>query len=182
MSAQQAHRTLSAPALSVRCAGRPTRLVARVLVVLMLAAITLIGIGTGMATASGFDCTDVPTPEFPNETVETTFDSTSANRSPVEGGGGTGYESYGWAGLKWHTYDLGCGEDLVKAPGAVADTTLGNTFLTIGKSLAAAAFWLDDQTKTGQDALEAGVEPPSPSSTASSIPSPMACAASTWSG
>ncbi|WP_085470820.1 hypothetical protein [Rhodococcus rhodochrous] len=148
---------LPAPSLSVRDVRRPAGLVTRVLVVLMLAAVTLIGIGTGTAAASGFDCTDVPSPEFPNETVETTFDSSSANRPPIEGGGGTGYESYGWAGLKWHTYDLGCGEDLVRAPGAVNDTTLGNTFLTIGKSLAAAAFWLDDQTKTGRDALDAGV-------------------------
>ncbi|WP_213934687.1 hypothetical protein [Rhodococcus sp. B50] len=124
----------------------------------MFAAVVLIGAGTGVATASGFDCKDVPAPEFPNETVETTFDSSSANRPPIEGGGGTGYESYGWAGLKWHTYDLGCGEDLVRAPDAVNDTTLGNTFLTIGKSLAAAAFWLDDQTKTGRDALDAGVD------------------------
>nr|CAR47822.1 putative transmembrane protein [Rhodococcus sp. PY11] len=158
MSAQRARRMLSAPSRFVRYVGRPAGLAARVLVVLMLTAVTLIGIGTGTAAASGFDCKDVPTPEFPNETVETTFDSSSANRPPIEGGGGTGYESYGWAGLKWHTYDLGCGEDLVRAPGAVNDTTLGNTFLTIGKSLAAAAFWLDDQTKTGRDALDAGVD------------------------
>lgn len=148
---------LPALSLSVRCVGQPVGLVVRVLVVLMFAAVVLIGVGTGMAAASGFDCKDVPTPEFPNETIETTFDSSSANRPPIEGGGGTGYEGYGWAGLKWHTYDLGCGEDLVRAPGAVNDTTLGNTFLTIGKSLAAAAFWLDDQTKTGRDALDAGV-------------------------
>ena len=144
---------------SPRRFGWRTGLLARFLTVLMLAGISLIAAGTGVAAAGGFDCTEVPTAEFPNEVIETTFDSSSAHRAPREGGGGTGYESYGWAGLKWHTYDLGCGEDLVKAPGAVADTTLGNTFLTIGKSLAAAAFWLDDQTKTGQDALEAGVEP-----------------------
>nr|WP_223304595.1 MULTISPECIES: hypothetical protein [unclassified Rhodococcus (in: high G+C Gram-positive bacteria)] len=121
----------------------------------MLAAVSQIGLGGGVASASGFDCKDVPSPEFPNEVLETTFDSTSAERSSS---GGTGYETYGWAGLKWHTYDLGCGEDLVRAPGAVGDTTLGNTFLTIGKSMAAAAFWLDDQTTTGQAAADAGVE------------------------
>ncbi|EME19370.1 putative membrane protein [Rhodococcus triatomae BKS 15-14] len=123
----------------------------------MLAAISLIGLGGGVAAAGGFDCKDVPKPEFPNEVLETTFDSTSADRPAVEGG--TGYQTYGWAGLKWSTYDLGCGADLVRAPSAVGDTTLGNTFMTIGKSLAAAAFWLDDQTKTGQAATEAGVDP-----------------------
>lgn len=136
--------------------GWRTGLVGRVLVVLMLAAVSLIGLGGTVASAGGFDCQDVPPPEFPNEVIETTFDSTSADRPTT---GGTGYQTYGWAGLEWHTYDLGCGADLVKAPGAVGDTTLGNTFLTIGKSMAAAAFWLDDQTKTGQDATKAGVTP-----------------------
>lgn len=121
----------------------------------MLAAVSLILLGGGVASAGGFDCKDVPKPEFPNEVLETTFDSSSADRPS---GGGTGYQTYGWAGLKWHTYDLGCGADLVRAPGAVGDTTLGNTFMTIGKSMAAAAFWLDDQTKTGQAAAAAGVD------------------------
>lgn len=121
----------------------------------MLAAVSLIVLGGGVASAGGFDCKDVPKPEFPNEVIETNFDSTSADRPS---GGGTGYQTYGWAGLKWHTYDLGCGADLVRAPGAVGDTTLGNTFMTIGKSMAAAAFWLDDQTKTGQAAAAAGVD------------------------
>ncbi|MFC9838877.1 hypothetical protein ACFVKB_34475 [Rhodococcus sp. NPDC127530] len=136
--------------------GWRTGLVGRVLVVLMLAAVSLIGLGGAVASAGGFDCQEVPSPEFPNEVIETTFDSTSADRPTT---GGTGYQTYGWAGLEWHTYDLGCGADLVKAPGAVGDTTLGNTFLTIGKTMAAAAFWLDDQTKTGQDATQAGVTP-----------------------
>ena len=135
--------------------GWRTGFVGRVLVILMLATVSLIGLGGDVASASGFDCKDVPSPEFPNAVLETTFDSTSAEHSAS---GGTGYETYGWAGLKWHTYDLGCGEDLVRAPGAVGDTALGNTFLTIGKSMAAAAFWLDDQTKTGQAAADAGVE------------------------
>ncbi|MGV9748110.1 hypothetical protein ACWDTG_24870 [Rhodococcus zopfii] len=125
----------------------------------MLAAVSWIVLGGGLAAASGFDCKEVPTPEFPNEVLETTFDSSSADRPAREGGGGTGYETYGWAGLKWHTYDLGCGDDLVRAPDAVGDTTMGNAFLTIGKSMAAAAFWLDDQTKTGHEAEEAGVTP-----------------------
>lgn len=155
MSALRRRSNQSGRSIAPRCSGWRTGLVGRVLVVLILASVSLIGFGGGVASAGGFDCKDVPSPEFPNEVLETTFDSTSAERSSS---GGTGYETYGWAGLKWHTYDLGCGEDLVRAPGAVGDTTLGNTFLTIGKSMAAAAFWLDDQTKTGQAAEDAGVE------------------------
>lgn len=145
--------------------GRPTRLrarVARLLVVFTIAAFPMLVTGPA-ANAFGWDCTDVPDPEYPNAAFPTTFDS-SAKDAPQGGllsmfGGGTGYEKYGWAGLEWHTYDLGCGPDITRAPKAVADTALGNTFLTIGKSVAAAAFWLDDQTKTGDQAAAAGVTP-----------------------
>lgn len=128
------------------------RLCGCALAVLALVVLPLIGPASPVAAAGGFDCKDVPQPEFPNSAFPSLFDSTSANRPPVERSEGqpapSGYETYGWAGLKWHTYDLGCGEDLVRAPDAVSDTAMGNIFLTIGKSLAAAAFWLDDQTQT----------------------------------
>ncbi|WP_249354701.1 hypothetical protein [Rhodococcus sp. USK13] len=108
------------------------------------------------AADGGFACDDVPSPEYPKGALPGIFDATSQHRPD---NGVTGYATYGWAGLKWYTYDLGCGEDLVRAPGAVTDTDTGNLFLTIGKSLAAAAFWLDDQTKTGQAAEDAGIAP-----------------------
>lgn len=130
---------------------------ARVLAVLALVLVPLLAPGGPIASAGGFDCKDVPSPEFPNSVMAAEFDSSSKDREPKQGG--TGYETYGWAGLRWYTYDLGCGNDLVRAPDAVADTTLGNTFLAIGKGFAAAAFWLDDQTKTGAAAEEAGIAP-----------------------
>lgn len=103
-----------------------------------------------VASASGFECKEVPQPQFPNDVFETNFDA-SAIDGPSSDSSGTGYDTYGWAGLDWSTYDLGCGEDLLLAPDAVADTRLGNLFTGIGKSLAAAAFWLDEQTSTGAD-------------------------------
>lgn len=130
---------------------------ARVLAVLALALVPLVAPGGPIASAGGFDCKDVPSPEFPNSVMAAEFDSSSKDREPKQGG--TGYETYGWAGLRWYTYDLGCGNDLVRAPDAVADTTVGNTFLAIGKGFAAAAFWLDDQTQTGAAAEEAGIAP-----------------------
>ncbi|MDI9915396.1 hypothetical protein [Rhodococcus sp. IEGM 1379] len=128
----------------------------RILAVLALVLLPLIG-GGAIASAGGFDCKDVPSPEYPNSVMASEFDSSSKDREPKDGG--TGYETYGWAGLSWSTYDLGCGNDLVNAPRAVADTTTGNLFLGIGKGFAAAAFWLDDQTKTGQAAEDAGIAP-----------------------
>ncbi|MCZ4547856.1 MULTISPECIES: hypothetical protein [Rhodococcus] len=130
---------------------------ARVLAVLALVLVPLVAPGGPIASAGGFDCKDVPSPEFPNSVMAAEFDSSSKDREPKQSA--TGYETYGWAGLRWYTYDLGCGNDLVRAPDAVADTTLGNTFLAIGKGFAAAAFWLDDQTKTGSAAEEAGIAP-----------------------
>ncbi|HEY7721109.1 MAG TPA: hypothetical protein VIB11_04680, partial [Pedococcus sp.] len=38
------------------------------------------------------------------------------------------YEQYGYAGLTWHTYDLGCGGGL-RDTDATLDTTVGNAFL-----------------------------------------------------
>lgn len=144
------------PAPSPSGSRRATRTLARVLVVLFLAVVGLTGLGSGVASA-GFECKEVPRPEYPNEVLQTVVDSDSANQPAIQNG--TGYETYGWAGLKWHTYDLGCGADLVRAPSAVGDTSLGNVFLSIGKTFAAAAFWLDGQTKTGAAAARAGIDP-----------------------
>ncbi|WP_225730963.1 MULTISPECIES: hypothetical protein [unclassified Nocardia] len=132
---------------------------ARVIAVAALIVFGQLGPGSPIAAAGGFDCKDVPMPEYPKAAFPAKLDSSSANRPAPSGEHPTGYQSYGWAGLRWYTYDLGCGSDLVRAPEAVADTKLGNTFLTTGKSMAAAAFWLDDQTKTGQAARKAGIEP-----------------------
>ncbi|WP_063045020.1 hypothetical protein [Nocardia pseudovaccinii] len=145
-----------------RGSGRSTGLAARLVRIAAVLALVMLGqFGPGEATAaaSGFDCKDVPVPEFPKAAFPARIDGSSADRSAPTNANPTGYQSYGWAGLNWYTYDLGCGSDLVRAPGVVAENSWGNNFLTIGKTLAAAAFWLDDQTKTGKQAEQAGVKP-----------------------
>ena len=47
------------------------------------------------------------------------------------------YEQYGYAGLRWHTYDLGCGPDAARHPDAVIGTALSNWILNIPISLSA---------------------------------------------
>lgn len=143
--------------LDVPKLGVPARLI-RLFAVFAMVVISLAGPQMDTAHASGFDCKEAPSPQFPNAVFPTVFDSHSATEPP-HNGNPTGYQTYGWAGLRWYTYDLGCGEDLVRAPGAVADTTTGNAFLMVGQSLAAIAFWLDDQTKTGTEAAQAGITP-----------------------
>lgn len=137
--------------------GVPAKLI-RLFAVFTIVVISLVGPQLGMAHAGGFDCKEAPSPQFPNAVFPTVFDSHSATEPP-HNGNPTGYQTYGWAGLRWYTYDLGCGEDLVRAPGAVADTSTGNAFLMVGQSLAAIAFWLDDQTKSGTEAAQSGITP-----------------------
>ncbi len=144
-------------AADVPTLGVPARLI-RLFAVFALVVIALVGPQLGTAHAGGFDCKEAPSPQFPNAVFPTVFDSRSATEPP-HNGNPTGYQTYGWAGLRWYTYDLGCGEDLVRAPGAVADTSTGNAFLMVGQSLAAIAFWLDDQTKSGTEAAAAGITP-----------------------
>lgn len=122
------------------------RRLSRVAVLLVLILMPVAGPITAVGVAGGFDCKEVPKPEFPDEPTAVTFDGSSADRAPVEQG--TGYETYGWAGLRWYTYDLGCGADITRAPDAVADTALGNQFMSAATSVLGAAFWLDDQTRT----------------------------------
>ncbi|QYN41075.1 hypothetical protein K1T35_47900 (plasmid) [Pseudonocardia sp. DSM 110487] len=47
------------------------------------------------------------------------------------------YGQYGYGGLTWSTYDLGCG-GAIRDPGAAIDTMFGNMFLDLSKDLFAA--------------------------------------------
>lgn len=96
------------------------------------------------AAADGYGCKDVPTPQYPDQPQAAQFDRTAKNAR----GDGTGYGSYGWAGLRWEVYDLGCGPDITRAPGAVADNELGNEFMAWAESIAGTAIWLDRQVNT----------------------------------
>lgn len=108
----------------------------------------------------GFECKEAPQPQLPREPQEAWFDEQSKARN----GSGNGnpahpYEVYGWAGLSWHTYDLGCGPDPTRAPDAMGDNKLGNVFFSIGKHVMAMAFWLDDQAATPSEAEARGITP-----------------------
>ncbi|MFI5782659.1 hypothetical protein [Nocardia sp. NPDC051570] len=136
---------------------RPTptrsRWAAITLVIGVLAAIA-VGPGISTASAGGFECKEVPAPEAPAMAEPATLDPDAiAEQDPNDH---TGYGTYGWAGLSWYTYDLGCGEDITRSPKAVADTELGNTFFRTGQEMAAIAFWMDRQATTPDEAAKAG--------------------------
>lgn len=86
----------------------------------------------GPASAAGGqagDCRDEPIPEAPGRGV-TGWVSTAP--TPIPAGakftpdGVPRFEQYGFAGMRWNAYDLGCGGDWVRAPDAMLGTLLGN--------------------------------------------------------
>src|SRR5690349_14497138 len=90
----------------------------------------------------GIDCTESPTPDMPDEGLAAFFQKTPnplpAQQDPFASGAtSTIYEQYGYAGLRWHTYDLGCGPDAARNPDAVIGTALSNWINNIPISMSA---------------------------------------------
>lgn len=89
------------------------------------------------------DCKTPPTPEVPGRGVVGFFESAPAQLpapgDPFAPGSQTSiHEQYGYAGLRFNTYDLGCGTDMVRSPDATVGTTMANWVLTFPKTLTAA--------------------------------------------
>ncbi|WP_157682671.1 hypothetical protein [Nocardioides scoriae] len=77
------------------------------------------------------DCKDAPAPESPGMGVAGMFAREPAELPPAgdpfaKGSSTTIFEQYGYAGLRWHTYDLGCGPDALRQPDAVIGTAVSN--------------------------------------------------------
>lgn len=83
--------------------------------------------------ATGVNPKTPPTPAMPGQGVPGFFD-----RTPHNTDGTTVYDQYGYAGLTWNTYDIGCIPDA----GAIFDTAMGDgalgvsvTFVSISNAL-----------------------------------------------
>ncbi len=88
------------------------------------------------------DCKDAPIPERPGTGLPGALDPApdplpAAGDPFVQKPSTSVYEQYGYAGLTWHTYDLGCGGS-VRDPGAATDTMIGNVMLSCAVWLTAA--------------------------------------------
>ena len=143
---------------TARTTSSPAHLLQRI--TQLCAVMMLVGLsalcGQTSAHAAGFNCKDVPAPQSPNSAAPAFFDSGSVDKPAESQLSGTGYGGHGWAGLTWHIYDLGCGEDITGVSLVRNKTDVGNTFLTIGQSFAAAAFWLDEQANIPAEGRETG--------------------------
>ncbi|GAB6900286.1 DUF1700 domain-containing protein [Kineosporia succinea] len=89
------------------------------------------------------DCLDAPVPEVPGRGVVGFFESPPstlpADEDPfAENAKVSVYEVYGYAGVRWNTYDLGCGSDIVRNPDASIGTAIGNWILEIPTTMVAA--------------------------------------------
>lgn len=94
------------------------------------------------AAIPGIDCKEAPTPEMPGRGITGFFagppDQLPAEEDPFEPDSGTTiFEQYGYAGLRWHTYDLGCGPDAMRHPDAVIGTSISNWSMQLPLALTA---------------------------------------------
>ncbi|GAA3633153.1 hypothetical protein GCM10022223_59400 [Kineosporia mesophila] len=99
---------------------------------------------TTAAPAAPFsDCAEAPVPEVPGRGVVGFFESPPktlpADEDPfVDNAKVSIYEVYGYAGVRWNTYDLGCGSDIVRNPDASIGTAIGNWILEVPTTMVAA--------------------------------------------
>lgn len=89
------------------------------------------------------DCTSAPTPEVPGRGVVGFFQSPPKTPPPagdpfVKDPTTSIYEQYGYAGLRFNTYDLGCGPDLARQPDAAIGTAIANWIIALPKAAVAA--------------------------------------------
>ncbi len=116
--------------------------VRRLALAVVTVAVSLL-LAPAVASAAPFDCSDAPAPEVPGRGLPAYF-ATEPDRLPPPGdpfakdSTTTIHEQYGYAGLRWNTYDLGCGPDAVRDPGAIVGTTVGNWVLQLPVTAAAA--------------------------------------------
>lgn len=86
------------------------------------------------------ECKDAPVPAVPGHGLAAFFTATPetppAEEDPFEPGAQTTmFEQYGLAGLRFNNYDLGCGPDAARDPGAVIGTSISNWLLQLPVAL-----------------------------------------------
>jgi hypothetical protein len=108
--------------------------VARLLAALAVAAIMLL-IPVPADAIPGVDCKEAPLPEAPGRGPTGIFLDEPKTLPTGESWQGDHpvFEHYGYAGYRWNTYDLGCGADLARNPGAVVGTEVGNWLYELPK-------------------------------------------------
>jgi hypothetical protein len=102
----------------------------------------LLSVPAPASAIPGIDCKEAPTPEMPGRGITGFFagppETLPAEEDPfAEDAQTTIFEQYGYAGLRWHTYDLGCGPDAMRHPDAVIGTSISNWAMQVPLALTA---------------------------------------------
>lgn len=123
------------------------RTLRRLFLALLMAVTSLVMVGfTGGSAAAAPsipgvpDCKDAPGAQEAGFGLAGVFDPKPEPLPPAADpfvGQGSIYDQYGYAGLRWATYDLGCGGS-VRDPGAAADTMTGNALMGAATMVTAA--------------------------------------------
>ncbi|MEU3083989.1 hypothetical protein ABZ697_27210 [Streptomyces albidoflavus] len=92
------------------------------------------------------DCKAPPDPDFPGTGISGWIDPGPVTAPPprkIENSAGYIYEQYGFAGLRWDTYDLGCG-GVLRDTEAASDTAMANFIFMWSKAWTALTIKLHD--------------------------------------
>ncbi|MCP2259686.1 hypothetical protein LX15_003392 [Streptoalloteichus tenebrarius] len=114
-----------------RPSGPPRRRAALLAVIALLLGQAVLGAPVAHAQVCE---KEAPNPERPGAGMVGALDP-----APLGAGQpGSAYDEVGYAGLVWHTYDLGCVAGAASNPNAVIDTWAGNELFNVGKNLVGA--------------------------------------------
>jgi hypothetical protein len=100
------------------------------------------------ALAAPFDCKEAPEPDRPGSGLVGSLDPAPLGL----GAPGSVYAEVGYAGLVWHTYDLGCA-GAVADPSVATDTWLGNQTFNLAKFAVGGVDWAHYLLARGGDVL-----------------------------
>jgi len=100
------------------------------------------------AYASPFDCKDAPEPDRPGSGLVGSLDPAPLGVGAPD----SVYAEVGYAGLVWHTYDLGCAGS-VADPSVTTDTWLGNQTFNLAKFAVGGVDWAHYLLARGGDVL-----------------------------
>lgn len=112
-------------------------MISRILRLLAAAALAvgMLIVTPAAANALGPDCKDAPRPEAPGRGITGAFVDAPKDLPAGESwqNGRPVYSHYAYAGYRWNTYDLGCGADIARNPGAVVGTEVANWLYEVPK-------------------------------------------------